>query len=101
LAQAQAAQAVLDQAAANLAANNKTVAQNNIQQNIYQAVQLQTQQLQDQFAYAKVGEDTTMSTTKIFSGKELEDPEKHVKCFKLNVLSKKLPADVGQIYMQG
>jgi len=29
--------------------------------------------------------------TKTFSGKELEDPEKHVKRFKLNVLAKKLP----------
>jgi len=34
-----------------------------------------------------------MATTKTFSGKELEDPEKHVKRFKLNVLSKKLPAN--------
>jgi len=29
--------------------------------------------------------------TKTFSGKELEDPEKHVKRFKLNVLAEKLP----------
>jgi len=52
------------------------------------------QQLQDQLAYAEVGEDIAMTTTKTFSGKELEDPEKHVKRFKLNVVSKKLPADV-------
>jgi len=32
----------------------------------------------------------------MFGGKELEDPEKHVKRFKLNVLSKKLPADAAQ-----
>jgi len=32
-----------------------------------------------------------MADTKTFSGRELEDPEKHVKCFKLNVLAKKLP----------
>jgi len=34
-----------------------------------------------------------MATTKTFCRKELEDPEKHVKRFKLNVLSKKLPAN--------
>jgi len=32
-----------------------------------------------------------MAATKTFSGKELEDPEKHLKRFKLNVLAKKLP----------
>jgi len=32
-----------------------------------------------------------MSATKTFSGRELEDPEKHVNRFKLNVLAKKLP----------
>jgi len=32
-----------------------------------------------------------MAASKTFSGKELEDPEKHVKRFKLNVLAKKLP----------
>jgi len=32
-----------------------------------------------------------MAVTKTFSGRELEDPEKHVKRFKLNVLAKKLP----------
>jgi len=34
-----------------------------------------------------------MVTNKMFSGKELEDPEKHVRQFKLNVFSKKLSAD--------
>jgi len=34
-----------------------------------------------------------MVATKTFSGRELEDPKKHVKRFKLNVLAKKLPAD--------
>jgi len=29
-----------------------------------------------------------MATTKTFSGKKLQDPEKHVKRIKLNVLSK-------------
>jgi len=37
-----------------------------------------------------------MTTTKLFSGKELDDPEKHLKRFKLNVLSNKLPADAEQ-----
>jgi len=32
-----------------------------------------------------------MAATQIFSGRELEDPEKHVKRFKLNVLANKLP----------
>jgi len=64
---------------------------NNIQQNIVQAVHVQTQQLQDQLSYAEVGEEMAMAATKIFSGKELEDPEKHVKRIKLNVLAKKLP----------
>jgi len=32
-----------------------------------------------------------MAATKIFSGRELEDPKKHVKRFRLNVLAKKLP----------
>jgi len=49
--------------------------------------------LQNQLAYAEVGDDIAMATTKMFSGKELEDPGKHVKRFKLNVLSKKLPAN--------
>jgi len=31
------------------------------------------------------------ASTKTFKGLELEDPEKHVKRFKLNVLAKKLP----------
>jgi len=87
-AQAQADQAVLAQQAADLAANNNVIAQNNIQQNINQAVQVKTQQLQDQLAYAEVGDEISMATTKKFSGKELEEPEKHVKRFKLNVLSK-------------
>jgi len=81
---------VIDQAAADLAANNNAKAQNNIQQNINQAVQVQTQQLQDQLAYAEVGDDISMATTKTFGGKELEDLEKHVKRFKLNVVSKKI-----------
>jgi len=37
-----------------------------------------------------------MTNTKTFSGKELEDPEKPVKRFKLIVVSKKLPADAVQ-----
>jgi len=32
----------------------------------------------------------------MFSGKELKDPNKHVNFFKLNVVSKQLPADVNQ-----
>jgi len=54
------------------------------------------QQLQDQLAYSEVGEDIAMATTKTFSGKELEDPEKHVKCFKLNVVSKKLLSNAAE-----
>jgi len=39
-----------------------------------------------------------MASTKTFSGRELEDPEKHVKRFKLNLLAKKLPlATVDQL----
>jgi len=52
--------------------------------------------LQDQLAYAKVGDNISIAKTRMFGGKELEDPEKHVKRFKLNVLSKKLPADAAQ-----
>jgi len=37
-----------------------------------------------------------MTTTKMFSRKEIEDPKKLVKRFKLNVLSKKLPANAAQ-----
>jgi len=37
-----------------------------------------------------------MTSTKSFSGRELEDPEKHVNRFKLIVVSKKLPADAVQ-----
>jgi len=32
-----------------------------------------------------------MAATKTFGGRKLEDPEKHVKHFKLNFLAKKLP----------
>jgi len=39
-----------------------------------------------------VGEEMAMAATKTFSGKELEDPKKHGKRFKLNVLAKELPA---------
>jgi len=58
-------QATLAQQAAGLAANNNVIAQNNIQQNIIQAVQVQTQQLQDKLAYADVGEEIGMTTTKV------------------------------------
>jgi len=37
-----------------------------------------------------------MQARKILSGKELKNPEKHGKRFKLNVFSQKLPADVGK-----
>jgi len=37
-----------------------------------------------------------MTSTTTFRGRELEDPEKHVKRFKLIVVSKKLPCDVVQ-----
>jgi len=92
-AQQLAAQAVIDQTAADQAANaNNVIAQNNIQQNIIEAVEIQTQQLKYQLAYREVGEKMAMAATKAFSDNELEDPEKHVKRFKLNVLAKKLPA---------
>jgi len=58
-----------------------------------QQVQVQTQQFQDQLAYAEVGDEVSMATTRTFNGKELKDPEKHVNRFKLNVVSKKLPAN--------
>jgi len=45
-------------------ANANVLAQNYLQQNINQAVQIQTQQLQDQLAYAEVGEDIAMTSTK-------------------------------------
>jgi len=37
-----------------------------------------------------------MAAIRTFCGKELEDPEKHVKQFKLNVFSKKLPANAAE-----
>jgi len=90
-AQQLAAQAVIDQTAADQTAQTNVLLQNNIQQDIVQAVQIQTQQLQDQLANAEIGEEMAMAATKTFSGRELEDPKKHVKRFKLNVISKKLP----------
>jgi len=95
-AQGQAAEALADETAANLAANNNVIAQSSIRQNVNNQVQVQTQQFQDQLAYAEVGDEISMATTKLFSGKKLENPEKHAKRFKLNVVSDKLPADPAQ-----
>lgn len=83
--------ALATQAAADIQTAQAQAERLIIHQTIQDQVHQDTLILQVQLAEAESGEEISMTSHKTFSGKELDDPVKHVKRFKLDVASKKLP----------